>query len=144
MVNGDRGVRIRLGQMAPDLPFIRTVIDIGVPASIEGTARSLSINLLLFVIAAFPESVVAAYGIGTRIFSVIFLPALAVFQRIETMTGQNIGAREQDRIAATNYFGAKAMLEILTVVGLVIMIAALLNETDHIQYRRLSIVDLVY
>ncbi|ELY33940.1 MATE family efflux transporter [Halalkalicoccus jeotgali] len=124
MLRGDRGVRIRLRQMAPDLSFARKVIDIGVPASIEGTARALSINLLLFVIAAFPESVVAAYGIGTRIFSVIFLPALAVSQGIETMTGQNIGAGRQDRAAETNHFGARSMLAILTVLGLLIMIAA--------------------
>lgn len=124
MVKGDRGVRIRLSQMAPDLSFARKVIDIGVPASIEGTARSLSINLLLFVIAAFPESVVAAYGIGTRIFSVIFLPALAVSQGIETMTGQNIGAQREDRAAETNHFGARALLGILTVVGLLVMVAA--------------------
>ncbi|WP_122089325.1 MATE family efflux transporter [Halalkalicoccus subterraneus] len=124
MFRGNRGVRIRLGQMVPDLSFARKVVDIGVPASIEGTARSLSINLLLFVIAAFPESVVAAYGIGTRIFSVIFLPALAVSQGIETMTGQNIGARKQDRAAETNHFGARALLAILTVAGVLIMVAA--------------------
>ena len=124
MITGDRGIRIRLGQMTPDLSFARKVIDIGVPASIDGIARSLSINLLLFVIAAFPESVVAAYGIGTRIFSVIFLPALAVSQGIETMTGQNIGAQREDRAAETNHFGARAMLGVLTVVGLLIMVAA--------------------
>jgi putative MATE family efflux protein len=124
MFRGNRGVRIRLRQMVPDLSFARRIVSIGAPASVEGTARSLSINLLLFVIAAFPESVIAAYGIGTRIFSVIFLPALAVSQGIETMTGQNIGADEYDRAAETNHFGARSMLAILTVVGLVILLAA--------------------
>ncbi|QHS15837.1 MATE family efflux transporter [haloarchaeon 3A1-DGR] len=124
MFRGTRGVRIRLGQMAPDRAFARKVFDIGVPASVEGTARSLSINLLLFVIAAFPETVVAAYGIGTRIFSVVFLPALAVSQGIETMTGQNIGAGKPDRAAATNHFGARAMFYVLTGVGAITLVAA--------------------
>ena len=124
MFRGKRGVRIRLRQMVPDLPFARRVFDIGVPASIEGTARALSINLLLFIIAAFPETVVAAYGIGTRVFSVIFLPALALSQGIETMTGQNVGANEQDRAAETNHYGARAMLVGLTALGVVVWLAA--------------------
>ncbi|RKD89290.1 MATE family efflux transporter [Halopiger aswanensis] len=124
MFRGDRGVRISLADMAPDLSFGRRVVDIGLPASIEGTARSVSINLLLFVLAVFPAEISAAYGIGTRIFSVVFLPALAVSQGIETMTGQNIGAGEVDRAAETNHFGARAMLAILTGVGLVTLVAA--------------------
>lgn len=124
MLRGDRGVRIRFSQMVPDLSFARKVLDIGVPASVEGASRAVSINLLLFVIAGFPEAVIAAYGIGTRIFSVIFLPALAVSQGVETMTGQNIGAREEDRAAETNRFAARWMLVILTAAGALIMLAA--------------------
>ena len=124
MFRGNRGVQIRLGQMAPDLSFARKVFDIGVPASIEGTARALSINLLLFIIAAFPPTIVAAYGIGTRVYSVIFLPALALSQGIETMTGQNVGANEPDRAAETNHFGARVMLVGLTAFGVVVWLAA--------------------
>jgi putative MATE family efflux protein len=124
MLEGSHGVKIRLSQMVPDISFGRKLFDIGVPASIEGTARALSINLLLVIIAAFPATVVAAYGIGTRIFSVIFLPALALSQGIETMTGQNIGAGEQDRATRTNHFGARVMLVGLTVLGIVVWLAA--------------------
>jgi putative MATE family efflux protein len=124
MFRGNRGVQIRLHQMVPDVSFARKVFDIGVPASIEGTARAVAINLLLFIIAAFPETIVAAYGIGTRVFSVIFLPAIAVSQGIETMTGQNIGAGKRDRAAATNHFGARVMFVGLTALGAIIWLAA--------------------
>ena len=124
MFEGTRGVKIQLSQMVPDLTFGRKLFDIGVPASIEGTARALSINLLLVIIAAFPATIVAAYGIGTRIFSVIFLPALALSQGIETMTGQNIGAEKRDRAAGTNHFGARVMLVGLTVLGILVFLAA--------------------
>ncbi|MFC3956802.1 MATE family efflux transporter [Halovivax cerinus] len=124
MFRGNRGVQIRLSEMVPDRSFGRTVVGIGLPASVEGAARSLSITLLLVVVAAFPNAVSGAYGIGTRIFSVIFLPALAVSQGIETMTGQNIGADEIDRAAETNHFGARSMLALLTVGGALIVLAA--------------------
>lgn len=124
MFDGSRGVKIRLSGMKPDLSFGRKLFDIGIPASIEGAVGALSINLLLVIIAAFPATVVAAYGIGTRVFSVIFLPALALSQGIETMTGQNIGAGKHERAAGTNHFGARVMLVGLTVLGAGVWLAA--------------------
>lgn len=58
-------------------------------------------NLRLFVVATFSDPVVAAYGIGTRVFSVVFLPATAVARGVETMTGQNIGANKPARSSLT-------------------------------------------
>ncbi|MFC6769739.1 MATE family efflux transporter [Natrinema soli] len=124
LFRGSHGVQIHLEQMRPDLGYLRRLFDIGMPASVEGTTRALSINLLLVIIAAFPETVVAAYGIGTRVFSVIFLPAIAFSQGIETMTGQNMGAGKIDRAARTNHFGAKVMLVGLTLLGGLVFLAA--------------------
>ncbi|WP_232688641.1 MATE family efflux transporter [Halobacterium zhouii] len=124
MFQGTRGVRIRLSQMKPDADYARRLLDIGVPASIEGTARALSVNLLLVVVALFPDTVAAAYGIGTRVFSVIFLPAIAFSQGVETMTGQNIGAGKLDRAEYANHYGAKVMLGALTAFGAVVFLAA--------------------
>lgn len=124
LFRGSHGVRIRLSAMKPELEYGRRLIDIGTPASVEGTARALSINLLLIIIAMFPETVVAAFGIGTRVFSVIFLPAIAFSQGIETMTGQNIGAGNRDRARQANHFGAKIMLGTLTGLGVVAFVAA--------------------
>jgi putative MATE family efflux protein len=124
MFRGERGVQIHLDQMVPDLEYARRLIDIGVPASVESTGIALSTNVLLFIIAAFPASVVAAYGIGTRVFSVIFLPAIAFSQGVETMTGQNIGAGKEDRAKRTNHFSAKVMLVALTALGAIVFFAA--------------------
>ncbi|WP_227380675.1 MATE family efflux transporter [Haladaptatus halobius] len=124
MFQGTRGVQIHLNQMVPDFTYARQLVDIGLPASVEGTSRALSVNLMLVVIATFPETVVAAYGIGTRVFSVIFLPAIAFSQGIETMTGQNIGAGKIDRAEQANHYGAKVMLVTLTAFGLLVLFAA--------------------
>ncbi|WP_137291639.1 MATE family efflux transporter [Natronorubrum halophilum] len=124
MFRGTHGVRINLDQMKPDLGYARRLVDIGTPASVEGTARALSINLLLVIIAVFPETVVAAFGIGTRVFSVIFLPAIAFSQGVETMTGQNIGAENYDRAERTNHFGAKVLLVTLSGLGVLVFLAA--------------------
>jgi len=120
----ERGVSIRPRDVVPNPAYGRKLVEIGVPASIEGTGRALSVNAMLLIIGAFSTSVVAAYGIGTRVFSVIFLPAIAVARGVETMTGQNIGAGEVERARRTNVFAAKVMFFVLTALGTVIFLLA--------------------
>ncbi|WP_423751704.1 MATE family efflux transporter [Salinirarus marinus] len=124
MFRGDRGVQIHLGDMAPDLSYLRRLVRIGLPASIEGTGRALSMNLLLVIVAMFPDTVVAAYGIGTRVFSVVFLPAIAVARGVETMTGQNMGAGKPDRAERAAGLAAKVLFGVLTVAGVLILVTA--------------------
>ncbi|MFP8954476.1 MATE family efflux transporter [Natrialbaceae archaeon A-arb3/5] len=124
MLRGYRGVQIHLSQLTPDLSFGWKLVRLGLPASFEGASRALSINLLLFIVALFSTPVVAAYGIGTRILSVIILPAIALSQGVETMTGQNIGAGKPDRAATANRVAATILFASLTVVGLLSMLVA--------------------
>jgi putative MATE family efflux protein len=122
MFSGARGIRIRLRDMRPDPAYLRKILSIGVPASVEGTGRALSVNALLLIVGAFPTAVVAAYGIGTRVFSVIFLPAIAVARGVETMTGQNIGAGKYDRAETANHVAAGALFVVLGAAGVVIFL----------------------
>ncbi|MFB6232730.1 MAG: MATE family efflux transporter [Haloarculaceae archaeon] len=114
MFGGRRGITISLADMRPDFGYLRTLVRVGGPASVEVTGRALSVNLLLIIVATFTTPVVAAFGVGIRVFSVIFLPAIAVGRGVETLTGQNIGAGNQDRAARTNDFAAVAMFGVLT------------------------------
>ena len=124
MFRGNQGVQIRVADMAPDLDFARKILKIGVPASVEGVGRALSVNLLLIVVGLFATPVVSAYGIGTRVLSVVFMPAIAMARSVETMSGQNIGADKPDRAAATTAFAAKASFLILSVVGVIAFVFA--------------------
>jgi Na+-driven multidrug efflux pump len=108
--------------MVPDLSYFRRILTLGGPASVEVTGRALSVNLLLVVVGLFSTTVVAAFGIGTRVFSVIFLPAIAVAQAVETMSGQNIGAGKPDRAEATADFAAKTMFLVLSAMGVVVFV----------------------
>ena len=124
MFRGTRGVRIRLGDMVPDFGYWLKILRIGVPASIEGSGRALSVNALLFIVGTFSTPVVAAFGVGTRVFSVIFLPAIAVARGVETMVGQNLGAGEPDRAAATSRFAARTMFLVLAGAGVLVFLFA--------------------
>jgi Na+-driven multidrug efflux pump len=108
--------------MVPDLSYAIKTLRVGGPASVEGVGRAGSVNALLIVVGTFSTSVVAGFGIGIRVFSLIFLPAIAVARGVETMAGQNIGAGKPDRAAATADFAARTTFLILAAVGAVIFV----------------------
>jgi len=125
LFTGRRGLEISLSDMKPDLGFFKKMMNIGVPASVEGTGRSVSVNALTAVVGwSFADPIVAGFGIGVRIFSMIFLPAAAVGRGVESMTGQNLGAGRFERAGETAREGAKYSFLILTVLGVLTFIFA--------------------
>ena len=119
MLSGRRGVRILPGDMVPDRAYLRRLLRLGVPASIEGTGRAISVNLLLIVVGTFSTTIVAAFGVGVRIFSLVFMPAIAVDRGVETMTGQNLGAKKPERAERANHIAAAASFTVLSALGVV-------------------------
>jgi Na+-driven multidrug efflux pump len=67
----------------------------------------------------FSTTVVAGYGIGMRVLSLVYLPAIAVARGIETMTGQNIGAMQPDRAETATAFAVQFLFLSLSVIGIV-------------------------
>ncbi|QAU14182.1 MATE family efflux transporter [Halorubrum sp. BOL3-1] len=124
MLRGAHGIQIHFRQMIPDLSYSRKLLRIGVPASIENTGRAISINAVLLIVTLFSTSVVAAFGVGIRVFSMIFMPAIAIDRGVEAMTGQNIGAGRHDRVVATNRFAAKVSFLLFSAVGLATFVFA--------------------
>ncbi|MFB6147017.1 MAG: MATE family efflux transporter [Halobacteriaceae archaeon] len=124
MFRGLRGIEIHLDQLWPDPEYLLTLLRVAAPASVESTGNAVAINLMLVIVGTFPTVVVAAYGVGVRVLSVIFLPAIAVGRGVETMAGQNIGADQTDRAAATSHFAARAMFLLLGAVGVVVWVGA--------------------
>jgi putative MATE family efflux protein len=123
--SGRRGIEISLPLMKPDPGFLKKMLHIGVPASIESTGRSISVNALVAVIGlTFADTIVAGYGIGVRIFSMIFLPAIAVGKGVETMTGQNLGAGNFDRAGESPWIATKYTFAILTSIGVLTFVLA--------------------
>jgi putative MATE family efflux protein len=124
MLQGNHGVRIRPRDMVPDREYLAKFLRLGVPASLEGTGRALSVNAMLFIVGTFSVTVVAAFGVGIRVFSLVFMPAIAMDRGVETMTGQNLGAGRPDRAAKANHFAAKVSFVLLSALGLVTIFAA--------------------
>ena len=125
LFTGRKGLAISLSEMKPDLSFFKKMTSIGVPASVEGVGRSVSVNAVTAVVGwSFADPIVAGFGIGIRVFSMIFLPAAAVGRGVESMTGQNLGAGRFKRAGETARDGAKYSFLILTSLGVITFVFA--------------------
>ena len=117
LLRGGFGVRLRIGDLAPDPRLLRKLVGIGYPATIDGWARSFAAVVMAAFVAPFGTAAIAAYGIGVRLMSVSWSVAGAVGQATATGVGQNLGARTPERAARVTWVGAGATMAILFTAG---------------------------
>lgn len=116
----DAGPDVGAADLAPDLETIRDIVRIGVPSAAEQSMTSLALIALTGMVATFPPAVVTAYGLGNRVISLVFLPAMGLGQATNTVVGQNLGAEQPERAERATWLAAKFAAVGLFVVALVI------------------------
>ncbi len=97
---------------------------IGMPASIEQSTRALGFTVLTILVATFGTITVAAYGIGIRVLSVVFIPGMGLSIATSALVGQNIGAGKMARAEETNRIGSIIAFVTLTIAGAVLYFVA--------------------
>lgn len=112
-----RGPTVSVSDLAPDVGLLRDIIRLGIPTMIEQSTSALAQIALTAIVVTFAPAVVAAYGLGNRIVSLVFLPALGLARAIDTMVGQNLGSDRPDRASRAVYLAAASGAGILLVVA---------------------------
>ncbi|RLM62629.1 MATE family efflux transporter [Halorubrum sp. Atlit-26R] len=97
LFSGQVGIDLSISDLRFDPDTIREIVRIGAPASVEQSMRALGITVLTALVALAGDDAVAAFGIGNRLNSLVFLPALGLSQGIETVVGQNLGSDQPNR-----------------------------------------------
>jgi len=121
----DTGPDVRLDHLAPDLDYIEDIVRIGIPAALEQSAGALAMVMLTVMIVTFEPAVIAAYGLGNRLISLVFLPAVGLGKATNTMVGQNLGAGKADRAERAVKLAAKVGAGVMFALAL---LAALFPE----------------
>jgi putative MATE family efflux protein len=91
------GPDIRPDHLRLELDWVKRIVDIGAPSALEQSTSALAMITLTAMVATFGPPVVAAYGLGNRLISLVFLPAMGLGRATNTMVGQNLGADRADR-----------------------------------------------
>ncbi len=137
---GDKGIQLHISDLKFRWEYVRQIVVVGFPASIEQSARALGIAFMTSTVAVFGTGVIAAYGVGNRIMSTLFLPAAGFAQATTTMVGQNLGGGKPDRAEKATWTSVGLLMGILTAAALASFIWA--EDIVSIFNRNPDVVDL--
>ncbi|MGE5587691.1 MAG: MATE family efflux transporter [Clostridia bacterium] len=95
-VTGGRFVLHLTGPVRLDIPLIRRIVNVGVPAAIEQIILRGGQLAYLRIVAGFGTTVVASHQIAMNILGLSFMPGQAFAVAATTLVGQGLGARRPD------------------------------------------------
>lgn len=124
LFSGKYGIHLKIHEFKPDKKLISEMIKLGVPASIEQSMRALGLTVMTILVSTFGTSVIASYGIGTRLVSFVIIPAIGLTMATSTVVAQNIGAGKLERAEKTAQLAALIGFITLTIVGIIFFVFA--------------------
>ncbi|SIS06515.1 MATE family efflux transporter [Natronorubrum thiooxidans] len=111
------GPTIELGHLRPRLEYVSEITRLGVPTALEQSMTALALVAMTAIVVTFPPAVVAAYGLGNRLISLAFLPAMGMGQATDSIVGQNLGAGRADRAAKATWLASGVIGGIMAAAG---------------------------
>ena len=82
----------------PKLQILKDLLKQGVPASLGMMMISVGIFIILFFISQYGDLALAGYGTAIRYEQLFLLPVLGLNTAVLSMTGQNFGAKNIERV----------------------------------------------
>ena len=124
LFSGRWGIQLKFSLLKPDHHLLWQLFALGGPTAVEQSTRALGMMLMTTLVAGFGTVTLAAYGIGTRMFSFVIIPALGLSQAASALVGQNMGAGKIERAEKTAYASAAIAFVSLTAVGILCFLFA--------------------
>ena len=120
LFRGKRGIKINFKDMLLKFEWVKRLFSLGIPSSLEQSSRAAAMTVMVMLVTSYGSEVVAAYGIGARILSLVIVPALGFAIATTTLVGQNIGAAKIKRAEKIGDLSSKIAFFGLTTVGLIL------------------------
>jgi putative MATE family efflux protein len=119
LLRGKSGIQLSFKGFRPDFPLMARSVKLGLPSSIDLSARALGLSMMTGLATTFGTTVLATYGIGSRILALGIIPALGISLACSTLVAQNIGAQNLPRARRTANYAI-----VISFVGLLLVGAA--------------------
>ncbi|OON66018.1 MATE family efflux transporter [Hymenobacter sp. CRA2] len=124
LLRGRSGIALSFRGFRPDFQLMQRAFTLGVPSSIDLSARALGLSMMTTLAAGFGTTVLATYGIGSRLLAIGIIPALGISLACSTLVAQNIGARNPERALHTARYAIGVSFTLLLLVGAAVFVAA--------------------
>jgi putative MATE family efflux protein len=113
------GPDVKLHHLRLELETVWEIVRLGVPTALEQSMSALAMITLTAMVVTFAPPVVSAYGLGNRLISLVFLPAMGLGRATNTMVGQNLGAEKENRAERAVKVAAAAGAGVMFLVAIV-------------------------
>lgn len=117
----------------PKKEEVTLIFNLGIPAGLQMSVISAGSAAIMSVVTGFGGAVVGGFGAAQRIDSILMLPAHALGTTVNSMAGQNIGARNWDRVRQITIYGLLYNFSIMIIIGIFVFIFAELSMRMFIQ-----------
>lgn len=105
----DRLLRIQIKEAVnQSIPIVKKIVQLGLPTVITQIIGPVTLVYLTFLFARQASEAVAAFGVASRIQTLLMIGILGVSTAITPFIAQNLGANKQDRIDESIAFGGRA------------------------------------
>ena len=124
LFSGKYGIHLQKKYIKIDLKQIKEFFKLGLPATINQSLNSILFIFMTALAAKEGVIILAAYGIGVRIFSFIIIPSFGLATANQTLVGQNIGAGKINRATKISWITTMWGFVILTLIGIIMFFTA--------------------
>lgn len=114
----DENYRLRFRQIRYHWPSFRQIITYGLPSGIQNSVISIANLVVQTNINSFGKAAMAGCGAYSKIEGFAFLPITCFAQALSTFVGQNLGARQYDRVKKGVGFGIACSVSLAELVGI--------------------------
>jgi putative MATE family efflux protein len=124
LFSGSHGIKLHWPDFIPDYKFLKKAFWLGLPSSLETSARSLVLTIMTGLITSFGTLAIAAYGVGSNIFQLILMLCFGFAGANSALVGQSLGAGDKKRAERVAKLSLKLIFISLSIVGVIIFVFA--------------------
>jgi putative MATE family efflux protein len=124
LLRGRAGLRLDWRQLWPDLPMVRRLLRISVPAGVDSLSVAVGQLWFLSIINHLSDAAKAAHGIALQWEALGYLSGGAFGTAAMTLVGQNLGAKNPRRAARSGWTALALGGTLMTVMGAVFFVLA--------------------
>lgn len=136
----DTPYRLYLRQIRFHLPTLRNVIRFGLPSGVQNSIIAFANLIVQSNINRFGDAAMAGCGSYVKVEGFAFLPITCFAMALSTFVGQNLGAKQYDRVKKGVRFGVLCSVTLAELVGVAIfffgndLVALFRNDPDMVAY----------
>lgn len=124
----------------PRLSQVRNILNLGIPSGVQMIVIYTGMTVILSIVNAFGEQIVAGFGAAQRLDTIILMPAVALGVAVNAMAAQNIGIQQWDRVARITKAGIAYNLGIMLAIAAVLytfsepLVRLFLQDPDSVAF----------